>query len=102
MGPNGESISENRCGPRKRKAPEKPGLLTIAAKSGTGRVGDTGFEPPANSSGKTELGDVGGAVSAENGPLEPDLATIIEAWPRLPESIKADISAMVGGAGKMS
>ncbi|QEG33942.1 hypothetical protein [Bythopirellula goksoeyrii] len=40
----------------------------------------------------------GAAVDAENTPLDPDLATVIEQWASLPKAIKSGILAMVGSA----
>ena len=37
----------------------------------------------------------GAAVGAENAPIDPDLQSIIERWPELPDAVKADIVAMV-------
>lgn len=39
-----------------------------------------------------------GALGAPEAPIDPDLAMIIEAWPTLPESIKAGIVAMIRAA----
>ncbi len=36
----------------------------------------------------------GSAAERENASLDPDLQAIIDAWPTLPESVKADILAM--------
>ena len=40
-----------------------------------------------------------GAVGDENRSIDPDLAAVIEAWPTLPEAVKAGILAMVNAAG---
>jgi len=73
----------------------------------------TGFEPvvtdlqsvpaesqPANQQGFTQSSP---SVLAECLALlrreSPDLAAVVEAWPKLPESIKAGIVAMVKAAG---
>ena len=32
-------------------------------------------------------------------PIDPDLAAVVEAWPKLPEAIKAGILAMIRAAG---
>jgi len=39
-----------------------------------------------------------GAVGALSAPIHPDLAAVIEAWPRLPEAVRAGIVAMVKAA----
>jgi hypothetical protein len=36
------------------------------------------------------------AVVTENALLDPDLAAIIEAWPNLPDTVKAAVLEMVG------
>ena len=36
-----------------------------------------------------------GAVDAREAPLDPDLAVVIDAWPTLPEKVKAKVLAMV-------
>ena len=65
-------------------------------------VAEAGLEPTSFSSGKTPVSGTGGAesgaVGAENAPIDPDLANIIDAWPTLPEGVKAGITAMVEGA----
>jgi hypothetical protein len=40
-----------------------------------------------------------GALGAQNAPLDPDLAAVVDAWPALPAAIKAGILAMVQAAG---
>ena len=40
----------------------------------------------------------GAAVGAENGPIDPDLARVIEAWPKLPAAIRAGVLAMIDAA----
>ena len=42
-----------------------------------------------------QSGAESGALGAQNAPFDPDLATVVEAWPGLPAAIKADILAMV-------
>ena len=44
----------------------------------------------------------GAAVDAENGPIDPDLQTTIEAWPDLSDAVKAGILAMVRSAATES
>ncbi|HUT57138.1 MAG TPA: hypothetical protein VNA25_04610 [Phycisphaerae bacterium] len=69
-------------------------------------MGDTGLEPGSVSSCKSsalgipvrERGAESGADSAETAPVHPDLAKVIEAWPTLPEAVRAGILAMVEAA----
>jgi hypothetical protein len=65
-------------------------------------MGDTGLEQASESSRNPQVSDQGGAESgelcAENQPIDPNLTVIIEAWPTLPEAIKAGILAMVRAA----
>ena len=37
----------------------------------------------------------GAAVGAENAPIDPDLQTIIERWPDLPQKVKDGLMAIV-------
>jgi hypothetical protein len=62
-----------------------------------------GIEPPAKSPEETALLAVGGAESGtpatQTGPIDPGLASLIDAWPNLPDPIRAGILAMVRAAG---
>jgi len=62
-----------------------------------------GFEPTSKASGKqgvaAESGANSGAPDAQNGLKYPELGAILDAWPTLPEPIKAGILAMVRTAG---
>ena len=40
------------------------------------------------------------AVEAKTAHIDPDLETIVNAWPDLPDEVKADILAMVKEAAK--
>jgi hypothetical protein len=44
--------------------------------------------------------DPGGAIGDESALIDPDLAAVIDAWPRLPKKVKAGIVAMVKAAGR--
>jgi hypothetical protein len=61
-----------------------------------------GFEHPQKSTRKSGVFQAGGAESgalgAQNAVSDPDLQTIIDAWPNLPEDSKAAILAMVKAA----
>ncbi len=67
------------------------------------RMEDRGLEPPANSSGKTQIAGQGGAKSgalgAQSVPKVPAIDTsmdqLISAWSTLPEAVKAGIEAMI-------
>ena len=90
---------------------ERPGLLASAYgynlrvagfRYSTVQVAGTGLEHPANSSGNggvaDESGAESGALDAENGPKDPQLTAIIDAWPTLPEPIKAGVLAIIKAA----
>lgn len=53
-----------------------------------------GIELPPNVQGKLQS-----ATEAAHAPLVPELATLISAWPSLPEPIRAGILALVRAAG---
>ena len=52
-------------------------------------------EKPGKNAHSGEGAAQGAAVGAANAPLDPRLASIIEAWPRLPEDVRAEIWATV-------
>ena len=54
------------------------------------------FEKPA----KTILFSEGGAESGALATVDPALATLIDAWPELPEAIRTGILAMVKAAAR--
>jgi len=62
-----------------------------------------GIEPSPESSGNGGTGDQGGAEcgarDARKAEFSPDLAAVVEAWPKLPEAIRAGILAMIRAAG---
>ena len=62
-----------------------------------------GFEHPPYSSGNTgvaaESGAESGALDAESRSEDPELGTIIDAWPTLPDALKAGILAMIRATG---
>ena len=61
-----------------------------------------GLEQAASSCKNTVFSGQGGAgsgpVGAENGPIDPDLASVIEAWDSLPTALRAAILAMIDAA----
>ena len=65
-----------------------------------------GAEHGQKSSGNQGVGNQSGAESgalgAENAPIDPELAAVVDAWPALPEAIKAGILAMVTAARRDS
>ena len=62
----------------------------------------TGLEPPTKNTGKTGVPDQSGAecgaLGAREAQFDPELAAVVDAWPALPEPVKAGILAMVHGA----
>jgi len=67
-------------------------------------VGDTGFEQPPKTSGKTAISARGGAesdaIGAPGDAIDADLRAIIEAWPGLPKPKRRKVLAMVLGASE--
>ena len=63
------------------------------------KIGDTGLEHLAKTTGKTSDSESGGAesgaVADEIGPIDPELQRIIEAWPRLSEAVKSAILTLL-------
>ena len=59
-------------------------------------VGLRGLELPHENTEKKGVSDQSGAESgAQEAQLDPELAAVVDAWPALPEAIKAGILAMV-------
>jgi hypothetical protein len=62
-----------------------------------------GIEPPApiskNSTNPAPSGAEPGALNREKPVIDPDLTALINAWPALPEPIRAGILAMIRAAG---
>jgi hypothetical protein len=57
-----------------------------------------GIEHPSLSLSKTPVSEApsaeSGAANGENTPLDPDLAKIVAAWPKLPDHVKAAVLAL--------
>ena len=66
------------------------------------QVAGTGFELPADSTGKTSIPDQGGAecdaVGEQNGAADPELREVSRAWPTLSNAIKSDILELIRAA----
>src|SRR5262245_36308752 len=81
--------------PRRLSAPSGP--------VGAGESGEDGIRTSSQISTKTvDFGQGGaksGALAPESTSIDPPLATIIDAWPTLPDAIRAGILAMVRAAG---
>lgn len=63
-----------------------------------------GFETPPQNTDHTAFSGEGAAKSGavhhcQELPADPDLARLVEAWPELPQPIRAAIVAMVDAAG---
>jgi hypothetical protein len=52
---------------------------------------------PGNTQGSAESGAESGALCIRGLSFGPDLASVINAWPSLPDAIRADILAIVRG-----
>ena len=88
--------------PARKKAPVLLGSAharTCETGAWARQVGDEGLEPspfsPENQRVCDQSGAKSGARIARAGLSGPDLATVIAAWPALPQAIKAGIVAMV-------
>jgi hypothetical protein len=54
---------------------------------------------PAKTAISAQGGAESGALATESRPIDPGLATLIDAWPALAEPIRAGILAMIRAAG---
>ena len=61
-----------------------------------------GLEPPTETpmivADSESGGAESGAVGAQSGPFDPDQAAVNDAWPHLPDAVKARILAIVNAA----
>jgi len=70
-------------------------------------MGGRGLEPIEKSSenpgvpsqGGAKSGALGAREALQDGPQDPDLQAVVDAWPDLPEALKTGILAMVRAAG---
>jgi hypothetical protein len=60
----------------------------------------TGHENGQKTAISSSGGAESGAVGADSGPIDPDLAVIIDAWPTLPEAVRRKVVEMVAQAGR--
>jgi len=87
-------------------AQEKPPVLQGDASAcdhlRDGQVPPAGIEQSADSPRRVRVSETGGAksgaVDRKNGPIDPELAQVIEAWPTLPPAIREAILARLRAA----
>jgi len=106
------STGDSRNGRRARpatgaheKTPVNPGVTAACdVPPAWDAMGDDGLEPTQESSGNRGGGDQSGAecgaVGAPKSTFGPELAAVVEAWPELPEHIRAAILALVTSTGR--
>jgi len=77
-------------------------VTILPAVTDLGQVPPRGNAHPVKSSGNRRASDSQRAKSSatepETVPIAPDLATVVEAWPKLPQAIRAGILAMIRAA----
>ena len=81
---------------------EKPVNATLCEIMQKGEVGAAGFEHLSNSAQNNPSSPSAAhfpAHSTQTPPTDPDLTSLIAAWPTLPPALKAGITAMVKAAG---
>jgi hypothetical protein len=82
---------------------EEPAKRGISAGSVRVDADGEGFELPSKTPGNQGVAGQGGAESgaldAENRTEDCELGTIIDAWPTLPDALKAGILAMIRATG---
>jgi hypothetical protein len=95
--PQARSVIQHRA--------KNPALLELASSRDLTQlpeIAGTGFEVPQesteNSSTSLQGNALCGAIGEQNGPIDPELETLVEAWPALPLALKTGIMAMVRAA----
>ena len=80
----------------------RPDAKGCESRPGRIRTSDQGIMSqrvnPAKNALSQEGAALGAAVVHDNAPIDPDLQSIIERWPDLPDATKAEILAMVQGS----
>jgi hypothetical protein len=74
--------------------------LPRGRRSNGGAGNRTSPENPKKTALSEQRGTESGTVATDPTPIDPDLAKIIDAWPTLPEPIRAGILAMIRAAGE--
>jgi len=76
-------------------------LIALLAENGK-RIPPTGLEPPPQNTRKQAVSEAGGAKSGALStnliPVDSDQQRILDAWPTLPEPLRAGILAMIEAA----
>jgi len=67
------------------------------------QVAEEGLELPPKTSGNVEVsaesGAECGALGAREARIDPDLAAVVDTWPKLPEAIRVGVLAIIRAAG---
>ena len=94
-----QCLAVNSPDDAQEKPPENQGDALVSTASHSDQVGDTGLEQPPVFSKETAISSRGGAESgappADLPASDPDLRLVVEAWPTLPEPMRAAILAIV-------
>jgi len=89
--------------PAQKQTPVLPGFATDCGVLLNCQVEDRGLEPHASSCRNTHVAGQGGAksgaVDGENSPIDPDLASVIDASDSLPPDTRTAILVIVRAAG---
>jgi hypothetical protein len=65
------------------------------SRADSARSGEGGIRTPVEKPAKTPLFTEEGAKSGALAIIDPELATVVDAWPTLPEAVRAGMLAMV-------